>query len=234
MRSVLFAVGAVYFILIANFYNESLGFTNFYSTTYALWKVVPIMFLMLFALFDGGGIPSEKRLMCSLGIFFGGVGDVLIGLRHDGIVPGAIAFAIGHLFYMTQFFSRTTKLNRRLLFITFLWGMIVGLFCMLPMSYKHPFAVVIIALYSLLLSACFAITGSQYLNRQKEDDEEGLLLRYLGYLLFYISDSVLIMTHTGYKIPYSCLLILGTYYSAQYLILCGNIHTAHHLKIKCQ
>ncbi|KIH56429.1 hypothetical protein ANCDUO_13390 [Ancylostoma duodenale] len=89
--SSLYAVGAVYFLLIANFYNESQGFTK---------KVIPILFLTLFAAVDGGGLPKRDRKMCALGLFFGGVGDVLIGVKHEGIVPGAISFGIGHFFYM--------------------------------------------------------------------------------------------------------------------------------------
>ncbi|KIH45065.1 hypothetical protein ANCDUO_24900, partial [Ancylostoma duodenale] len=98
--SSLYAVGAVYFLLIANFYNESQGFTKFYNAMYPVWKVIPILFLTLFAAVDGGGLPKRDRKMCALGLFFGGVGDVLIGVKHEGIVPGAISFGIGHFFYM--------------------------------------------------------------------------------------------------------------------------------------
>ncbi|VDM62319.1 unnamed protein product [Angiostrongylus costaricensis] len=236
MRSVLLAVGAVYFLLVANFYNESHGFTEFYNAMYAVWKVVPIVFLTIFAALDGGGLPTTERTLCALGLFFGGVGDVLIGLSHEGIVTGAIAFGIGHFFYMVcycggHFFSRPTTWCWPLLVITFLWGIVIGEFCVFPMFDEHPFAVTVMVLYSLILSSCLVLTGSQYYNRQKVDDKEGLLLRYIGFLMFYISDSVLIMNHTGHKIPFPQLIILGTYYTAQYLILCGNIHTALHVKV---
>ncbi|KIH43205.1 hypothetical protein ANCDUO_26794, partial [Ancylostoma duodenale] len=68
-------------------------------------KVIPILFLTLFAAVDGGGLPKRDRKMCALGLFFGGVGDVLIGVKHEGIVPGAISFGIGHFFYMVSFFN---------------------------------------------------------------------------------------------------------------------------------
>ncbi|KAJ1373074.1 hypothetical protein KIN20_035405 [Parelaphostrongylus tenuis] len=198
---------------------------------YPVWKVIPIIFLTTFAAVDGGGLPTPERIMCALGLLFGGVGDVLIGLSHEGIVPGAVAFGIGHFFYMTRFFSRPTKVYWPLLVITSVWGLIIGLVCLFPMFYEHPFAVTIMALYAVILSTCLTISGSQYINRQKGDNKEGLLLQYIGFLMFYISDSVLIMSHTGHKLPFSQLIILGTYFTAQYLILCGNIHTGLHVKV---
>ncbi|PIO62562.1 hypothetical protein TELCIR_15875 [Teladorsagia circumcincta] len=97
---------------------------------------------------------------------------------------------------------------------------------------EHPFEVLILSVYSLILSSCLAITGSQYINRQRGDDEKGLLLRYMGFMMFFISDSVLVMHHTGYRLPWPEMVVLATYYTAQYLILYGNIHTGLHGKAK--
>ncbi|PIO57522.1 hypothetical protein TELCIR_21064, partial [Teladorsagia circumcincta] len=60
----------------------------------------------------------------------------------------------------------------------------------------------------------------------------GLLLRYMGFMMFFISDSVLVMHHTGYRLPWPEMVVLATYYTAQYLILYGNIHTGLHGKAK--
>ncbi|VDN27448.1 unnamed protein product [Cylicostephanus goldi] len=69
------------------------------------------------------------------------------------------------------------------------------------------------------------MTASHYIHRNAGDEDRGLWFRFLGYVMFYLSDSVLIMAHGGYRIPLAEMFILGTYYSAQYLILCGNIHS---------
>ncbi|KAK6028714.1 YhhN-like protein [Ostertagia ostertagi] len=154
MQSVLAAVGAVYFLLVANFYNESHGFQKFYNRLYPVWKVMPIVFLTIFAAVHGGGLSKRNRFMCAMALFFGGIGDVLIGLSDEGIVTGAIAFAIGHLFYMP------TKIFWPLLIGTFAWGAVLGHFCVFPMLNEHPFEVLILSTYSLILSSCLAITGS--------------------------------------------------------------------------
>ncbi|EYC16200.1 hypothetical protein Y032_0034g2853 [Ancylostoma ceylanicum] len=229
------------------------------STHLTLRKVIPILFLTLFAAADGGGLPKKDRNMCALGLFFGGVGDVLIGVSHEGIVPGAIAFGIGHFFYMekrkervyyrrkgktlkaaphigvdfeTQFLRRPLKIYWPLVVVTLVWGALIGHVCVFPLLTEHPIAVTIMTLYSLILSTCLAITGSQYINRRAGDDDKGLYLRFIGFLLFYVSDSVLILTHTGYRLPFPELTILGTYYTAQYLILSGNIHSGLYVKGK--
>ncbi|VDL84552.1 unnamed protein product [Nippostrongylus brasiliensis] len=232
MQSILLAVGAIYALLVANFYNESHGFTKHYDSMYSVWKVLPIVFLTLFTFTSGGGLSKRDRLMCSLALFFGGVGDILIGLSHEGIVPGAVAFGIGHFFYMTQFYSQPMTFVWPLVIATLGWGACIGHVCVFPLLGQHPYAVAIMTVYSLVLSACLIVTGSQYLNRRPGDNEEGLRLRFIGFLLFYTSDSVLIMAHTGIKIPMSEMIILGTYYAAQYLILCGNIRTGIDTKVK--
>ncbi|KAK6049338.1 YhhN-like protein [Cooperia oncophora] len=199
---------------------------------YPIWKVLPIAFLSVFAATHGGGLSKRDRTMCALALFFGGIGDVLIGLSEEGIVTGAIAFGIGHLFYLTQILSRPTKIHWPLLIGTFVWGAIIGHLCFLPMLKQHLFEVLLLSTYSLILSSCLAVTGSQYLNRRREDDEKGLFLRYVGFLLFFISDSLLVLHHTGYIVPWPEMSILSTYYTAQYLILYGNIHTGLHVKAK--
>lgn len=78
--------------------------------------MIPIVFLALFAAVDGGGMSKRDRILCTMALFFGGIGDVLIGLSHEGIVTGAIAFGIGHIFYMVNFttlfsYSRRERLD---------------------------------------------------------------------------------------------------------------------------
>ncbi|VDK27973.1 unnamed protein product [Gongylonema pulchrum] len=47
-------------------------------------------------------------------------------------------------------------------------------------------------------------------------------LRFLGFVLFYLSDSALIIHYVGFAIPIAEKLILSTYFMAQYLILWGT------------
>lgn len=52
------------------------------------------------------------------------------------------------------------------------------------------------------------------------------MLRFIGYLLFFISDSLLLLEHAGLDF-YCCkeIAILSTYYTAQYLIMSAALET---------
>lgn len=64
--------------------------------------MTPILLLSVFAYLNGGGLGKADRQTAALGLIFGGLGDFIIGMRHDGIILGALAFGIGHLFYLVR------------------------------------------------------------------------------------------------------------------------------------
>uniref|UniRef100_A0A1I7XU26 Large ribosomal subunit protein eL33 n=1 Tax=Heterorhabditis bacteriophora TaxID=37862 RepID=A0A1I7XU26_HETBA len=183
MRSVMIVVGIVYFLLVANFYNESHGFTKFYNEMYPVCinyrKITPIVFLIIFSLLHGGGLYIRDRFICALGLLFGGIGDYLIGISHEGIITGAVAFGIGHFIYMTFFIHHHTILCWPLLVAMLLWGALVGHVCVFPLLAEQPIAVGIMTVYSLILSTCFFISASQYINQpptKRSQDPPSVLL----------------------------------------------------------
>lgn len=74
----------------------------FHNVPKCFRKITPIILLVAFAYLNGGGLGKEQRKTAAAGLFFGGVGDWIIGMRHDGIILGAVAFGIGHLFYLVS------------------------------------------------------------------------------------------------------------------------------------
>ncbi|EFO14877.2 hypothetical protein LOAG_13638 [Loa loa] len=79
-------------------------------------------------------------------------------------------------------------------------------------------------IYSFLLSMCVVFSGSLYIHGGPYDYPRQFnnLLRFLGFVLFCLSDSALIIHHVGIAVPVAEKLILSTYFIAQYLILCGS------------
>ncbi|CAD6194849.1 unnamed protein product [Caenorhabditis auriculariae] len=207
MRSTMIPVGFVYFLLVANFYNESAGFDKDHTPYYSLWKVTPIASLAGFSLFHGAGLSDKDRLLAGLGLIFGGIGDYVIGSSNEGIVAGAIAFGIGHVFYLMLFMNYQTKVHQPLVAAMIFWGAVISKVCFLPLLEEHPIAMLIMASYAVLLTSCFVIAASQYLNGTATQNEKGVWIRALGFL----------------STPYCDFLVLGSYYLAQYLILYGNI-----------
>lgn len=51
-----------------------------------------------------GKLEGVKQFYQALGLFFSGIGDFIISFHAYGLVTGAIAFGIGHLFYMVNLF----------------------------------------------------------------------------------------------------------------------------------
>lgn len=49
-----------------------------------------------------GDLQGWDRVNYALGLTFGALGDFLLALYEGGLIPGAIAFAVGHLFYMVD------------------------------------------------------------------------------------------------------------------------------------
>ncbi|CAJ0608440.1 unnamed protein product [Cylicocyclus nassatus] len=191
-----------------------------------------MLFLVLFAALDGGGLPQQHRTVCALGLLFGTIGDFLLGISKHGLIPGAVAFGIGHLFYMSLFISRPIKIYWPVVYFTAAWGVVIAILIFLPVAKEHPIAVFLFAIYAVILKLCLIITTSQYIHRDASDKDEGLYYRFLGFSLFYLSDSVLILGDAGFPIPFSGKLCLAAYYSAQFLILCGNIHSGLYVKNK--
>ncbi|CAJ0945539.1 unnamed protein product, partial [Mesorhabditis belari] len=228
MRDGLFEFGLLYALLVGNFCYQSNGFVKFYDDRYCLWKLMkltPIVALALFTYFHGAGLNERSRRLHALGIVFGGIGDWLIGNSKEGIVVGAIAFGIGHLFYMSLFVPGSFKIAPSMLIGAAVWGLIANQLCLMPMFQEHPIPVAIMIIYSLLLTACFILSYSQYAlgNNKLQAGHEALWYRFIGFALFYASDNLLIFDHVGYPVPLSEVLILGTYYGAQFLILKGQI-----------
>ncbi|CAG9532568.1 unnamed protein product [Cercopithifilaria johnstoni] len=79
-------------------------------------------------------------------------------------------------------------------------------------------------IYFFLLSTCVIFSGSLYIRGGPSDYPRQFnnLLRFIGFILFYLSDSTLIIHHVGIAVPIAEKLILSTYFIAQYLILCGS------------
>ncbi|CAB01651.2 lysoplasmalogenase [Caenorhabditis elegans] len=230
MQSQLSSIGLAYFLLVANFYYQSNGFNDHYTFSYSFWKITPIILLVAFAYLNGGGLGKEQRKTAAAGLFFGGVGDWIIGMRHDGIILGAVAFGIGHLFYLSLYRQHATKIHTKFLLGMLAWALVIGQLCFIPMLADHRGPLTVFASYSLLLSTCTLIAVSQYLNGSKSQNEEGLLYRAIGFFLFYISDSVLMLSHTGYWKLAPSFCVLSTYYSAQYFILFGNTMAVNPVK----
>ncbi|VDM95998.1 unnamed protein product [Thelazia callipaeda] len=233
-----------YFALVFIFYRQSNGFIKSCDNLYEYWKTLPVLILSILYYFVGSSFNSRQHAYTCLGLLFGAIGDYLIVRPSDGLTLGAIFFAIGHIFYLVSkkflhyiniihifsllqlsFTYRLGKLSLCILISTILASFMVLYTTLTMLLISHAMiSMAMIIIYSLLLSVCVIFSGSLYLQGGPCDHprQYNNLLRFLGFILFYLSDSAFIIHHVGIEIPNAEKLILITYFMAQYLILCSS------------
>ncbi|KAK6104999.1 YhhN-like family protein [Brugia pahangi] len=213
-----------YFALVFIFYHQSNGFIRSCDNLYEYWKTLPVLILSILYYAVGSSFSNRQHIYASLGLLAGAIGDYMITRPNDGLILGAACFAIGHIFYLLTFTYRIGNLCIPLLFMIILISFIILYVTFALLLIVHPIASTIMIIYSFLLSICVLFSGSLYICGGPYDQQRQFnnLLRFLGFLLFYLSDSALIIHHVGIAVPVAEKLILSTYFIAQYLILCGS------------
>ena len=164
-----------------------------------------------------------------IGLVFGLIGDVLLDLKYvyrekdyPFTLGGFIAFGIGHLFYITGMFLEFYD-NQNVLYVIIPVGvgMLIALGTILTEKIlktnygrlKMPAFVYAITLFSMVATAfsMWMLTGF---------NNKGLLMIFIGGILFAISDLILNMTYfaEGHEKPFDIISNSITYYAAQFII----------------
>lgn len=171
-----------------------------------LFKLIPMWLIIYFAFIQKTDEVQQNKGLILTGLFFCMLGD---GLLHWFII-GLSCFLIGHVIYIFGFLKRWTFSKLRFLSILPLlaFDLIIGqkLINALQQSGQDELVIpviIYIGAISIMAWAAF-MTGSLY--------------AIFGSLLFVISDSILSWNMFISDVPYSQILIMTTYYSAQYCI----------------
>lgn len=138
-------------------------------------------------------------------------GDILLMLPQDLFLPGLAAFLVAHLCYLLAFTTGTgfragpvtggALVLAAALVLGAMWPGLGGL--------KGPVVAYI---------AVIVLMAWQALERWREGAHRGTALAALGALLFMTSDALLGIARFRDTFPGSRVLVLATYYAAQYLI----------------
>jgi uncharacterized membrane protein YhhN len=158
--------------------------------------------------------PRSKQryyFMLLAGLFFCMLGDGLLGW----FVIGLSAFLIGHLFYMTGFFSRWrfSKLRFASVLPLGLYAYFIGGEIVQALIRDHNEALIVpVLLYITVISL---MTWSAIMT--------GQTWAIIGSLLFTISDSILSWNLFVSPVAFSNVLIMTTYYTAQFC-MASSIH----------
>lgn len=171
-----------------------------------LFKLIPMWLMIGYAFLQ---LPSRKtrtHYLMLAGLFFCMLGDGLL----IWFVIGLTAFLIGHLFYMTGFFSQWRFSVIRFISIVPIgaYSFFMGkeLIAALELSGKDTLIIPVLAYITVISFMLWSaiMTGNPW--------------AIVGSVLFVISDSILSWNMFISDVPYSGVLIMSTYYSAQFLI----------------
>ena len=192
---------AILHILTLIFFRGEWGLT---LTT----KLLP-MFVLIYILGKNYGNLEKGQKLFLYGLLFSTVGDTVLSDPFGLFIAGLISFLIAHLFYIFAF-SRSSSLHLVRSIPFYLLGGVLGyfLFPLIAPEMKIP-----VFIYG------FALTTMGWRIASRDTNSKSLWIGISGAFLFIISDSIIGFSQLArITIPNSVILIMITYYSAQYLL----------------
>lgn len=196
------------FFLFATVYIASQKF-RLYPFSYVV-KIIPIFSLTALAIINLNGI-NQKKIVSAL--VFSAIGDMLLSLSGDtNFIFGIISFAIAHCFYIFTFISKPVLKRKRsiIALVFFLYGIFMIVFLMPTLGKMLIPVIFYVLIISLMgISAVLGVNNNLY--------------QIFGAFLFIISDSVIALNNFYTPIPFSSVIIMTTYYTAQFLLIYGTI-----------
>src|SRR5919199_1265086 len=145
------------------------------------------------------------------GPLFSLVGDIFLMLPSARFLPGLVSFLAAHVLYIAAFLYQSGNSLSALDLIPFLiYG---GLMLRLLWRHLGKMRVPVVAYMLVILTMGWAAVSRRLMTEQ-----EGSLLAMLGAILFIISDSLLAFDRFRGRFRGAQAFILGTYFTAQWLI----------------
>jgi uncharacterized membrane protein YhhN len=182
------------------------------SIIYCLFKILPIISLMIFVLLHGMDFSDayaySRKIL--IGLFFSVLGDVFLVWKNLGyFVPGVFMFAVAQVAYASAFGMR--PFNPYAGGVCSLIG--IGIYYLL-LPGLEGIMVYLVAMYiSLIFLMCWrAVARVQFFDDLWTWTK---LCSFAGAILFLLSDFIIAFDKFRFPIPYSHALIMITYYAAQ-------------------
>lgn len=172
-----------------------------------IFKPLTMLAIISMAFLNSSAPMNFYQQAILIGLLFSTIGDVFLINDKKFFVHGLISFLLGHLCFIAAFYSSPNfpsvifYLIYVAFFLTILWKHLDKL--------KIP-----VIVYSTTL----ALMSWLALSRYFELNDSKTLLAFLGSISFVASDSLLAFNKFKKPLPLAPLLILSTYFLAQWLI----------------
>jgi uncharacterized membrane protein YhhN len=171
-----------------------------------IFKPLTMSAIILPAILNVSSPPTSYQKMIITGLIFSTVGDVFL-IDSKRFIQGLLSFLLAHICFIIAFFSTPNLpgvifyLAYVAFFLSILWKQLDNL--------KIP---VIVYALALAMMSWFALSRYFGLNDHKS------LFAFLGSVSFVASDSLLAFNKFKSSFPFAEILILSTYFIAQWLI----------------
>jgi uncharacterized membrane protein YhhN len=179
--------------------------------THYLSKPLTICFVILIALQPKNPVSAFYRYAIILGLLFSLAGDIFLMLPRDRFIQGLASFFIAHIFYVAAFIYASGLNLSSFSMIPFALYGILMLRLLWPRLGKMRLPV--LAYMTVILLMGWTATG-----RWIWTGRAGSFTAMAGALLFIASDSLLALDKFRGRFRSAQLLILATYFTAQWLI----------------
>ena len=184
----------------------------------AAYVFTPLTTMLIMVLAATGPGPGSVRYRWSIvtGLACSLTGDILLMLPQDHFLTGLLCFLVAHGCYLVAFTSNC-RFAAKPLPLVFWSGVEIAVLASLwpnvPQSMRIP----------VTLYACFLVAmASQAATRTFCVRNLTAVTACLGATLFVVSDMFLAFKRFGFTVPNSRLLVLATYFTAQWLIAPSN------------
>lgn len=176
-----------------------------------IFKPLTMLFIILIALEAHPAVSRFYKYMIVLGLVFSLVGDVFLMLPRDRFIYGLLSFLIAHLFYIAAFSEAGFQARS----LVSLWPFLIYGSLMLRLLWSGLGKLKVPVIFYM---AVILLMGWQAFNRCAGAEISGSKLALAGALLFIASDSILALNRFKRPFRSAPMLILGTYFAAQWLI----------------
>lgn len=173
-----------------------------------IFKPLVVAFIIMIALQSQ---PSVYQRLILAGLLLSLAGDIFLMLPQDKFMQGLISFLLAHLFYIAAF---TLDGARRPLFLTALPLLLYGGLMLRVLFYSLGRMKAPVIIYMLVILLMVWQAANRWVNLNETDR----LLAFTGACLFAASDSLLALNRFRRAFKSAQLLILTTYFLAQWLI----------------
>lgn len=196
-----------------------MGLYYIFFTSAMIFKLLPMWLIMLYAYQQRSQLKDRYLWITLCGLFFCMLGDYSL----QWFVIGLSSFLIGHLFYVAAFCTRWSfSWPRALSLIPIAAYAIVMATQLLPaLQERGDDALIIPVTAYLIVISCMGWLAVM----------TGNVRAIIGAFLFIASDSILAWNMFVEDVMHSKILIMSTYYAAQFLIA-SSIRSKQSLKVQ--